>query len=334
MAISAGIQRDDLDTNGEAYTLTIKWDGELAANGELPAAELGAALQGLDRVLQLAYYSQQTTKLELPPSGTSSRVLFRVREVRKSSYIVEASIVAGGIILNSVLGNASYDAIKGLWNWSATLITTHIKAKRERKTLDGVVEEIEKVAKSNGIRISVDRVDTEDFVTALDNALDNATVPLESSAATEVLSLKGQAIDIVIDKKGRQAIRMPFEPPALDPDADEVIEAPVKFVRINKKTGYGLMSFVRPSDASQVPQQRFHCADKTIRRRANQYTGSFHTDVPLVVKMQRKNYAAERRGHYWLILGTANPVEDEMLPFAKAERKKKSHKGRPKLDGE
>lgn len=113
MAISAGIQRDDLDTNGEAYTLTIKWDGELAANGELPAAELGAALQGLDRVLQLAYYSQHTTKLELPPSGTSSRVLFRVREVRKSSYIVEASIVAGGIIFNSVLGNASYDAIKG-----------------------------------------------------------------------------------------------------------------------------------------------------------------------------------------------------------------------------
>ncbi|MBY0313828.1 MAG: hypothetical protein K2W85_17320 [Phycisphaerales bacterium] len=332
MAKSAGIQRDDIDLSGEAYNLTIKWDGELAANGELPAAELGAALQGWDRFLQLAYYSQQTTKLELPPSGTSARVQFRVREVRKGSYIVEASIVAGGVILKSVLGNAPYDAIKALWKWSATLVKTHIKAKRERKTLDGVVEELEKVAKENEIRISVDREDTEDFAAALDNALDNATVPLDSSAATEVLTLKGQTLDIVIDEQGRAAIKMPFEPPALDPDADEVIEAPVKFVRINKKTGYGLMSFARPRDASQLSQQRFHCQDKTIKRRANPYTGSFHTDVPLVVKMQRKNYAAERRGHYWLILGIANPVEDDLLPFAKAEKRKKGKKGLPKKD--
>lgn len=176
----------------------------------------------------------------------------------------------------------------------------------------------------------MDREDTEDFAAALNTALDNATAPLDSSAAREVLSLKGQTVEIVVDDKGRQAIKVPFEPPTLDPDAEDVIEAAVKFVRINKKTGYGLLSFAKITDKSQLGQQRFHCEDKSIRRRANQYTGSFHEDVPLVVKMQRKNYAADRRGHYWLILGTANPTEEGLLPFAKAERKEKGKKRKQK----
>lgn len=326
MAKSAGIQRDDIDTRGDAYELTIKWEGQLADTGEIPAAELGAALQGWDRFLQLSFYSYQSSDLQIPKTGTLMRVDFRVRRVRKGSFVVDASITLGGIIATGVIGNAAYDAIKKVWGWSVTLVQTHIKAKRERKTLDGVVEELEKVAKANDIRVSVDREDTEDFAAALNTALDNATAPLDSSAAREVLSLRGQAVEIVVDDKGRQAIKVPFEPPTLDPDAEDVIQAAVKFVRINKKTGYGLLSFARITDKSQLGQQRFHCEDKSIRRRANQYTGSFHEDVPLVVKMQRKNYAADRRGHYWLILGTANPTEEGLLPFAKAERKKRGQK--------
>jgi hypothetical protein len=334
MAKSARTTWEDTDTQSDAYELTIKWDGALADTGEIPAAELGAALQGWDRFLQLAFYSYQSSDLQIPKPGTTMRVDFRVRRVRKGSFVVDASITLGGIIATGVIGNAAYDAIKKVWGWSVVLVKTHIKAKRERKTLDGVVEELEAVAKQNEIRVSVDREDTEDFAAALNAALDNATAPLDSSAAKEVLSLKGQTVEIVVDEAGRQAIKLPFEPPKLDPDADDVIEAPVKFIRINKKTGYGLMSFVRPADASQLSQQRFHCEDKSIRRRANQYTGSFHEDVPLVVKMQRKNYATERRGHYWLILGTANPSDEDLGLFAKAERKRKRKKGRTKKGDE
>ncbi len=332
MAKSAGIQRDEINTRGEVYELTLKWDGELADTGEIPATELGAALQGWDRFLQLSFYSYQSSDLQIPKTGTSIRVDFRVRQVRKGSFVVDASITLGGIIAAGVIGNAAYDAIKKMWEWSVVLVQTHIKAKGERKTLDGVVEELEKVAKANDIRVSIDRQDTEDFAAALNTALDNATVPLDSSAAREVLSLKGQTVEIVVDGKGRQVIKAPFEPPTLDPDAEDVIEAAVKFVRINKKTGYGLLSFVRATDKSQLGQQRFHCEDKSIRRRGNQYTGSFHEDVPLVVKMQRKNYAADRRGHYWLILGTANSTDEGLLPFPKAERKKKGRKRKSGLE--
>ncbi len=327
MAKFAGPQQDEIRTPGNTYELTITWDGELAETGEIPAFELGAALQGWDRFLQISFYAYQSADLQLPKAGTSNRVDFRVRRVRKGSFVVDATIELGGIIAAGVIGNAAYDAIKKFWGWSALLVKTHVKAKRERRTLDGVVEELERVAHSTDIRVSVDREHTEDFAAALNSALDNATVPLDSSAAREVLSVKGQDIQIVLDHAGRQAIATGFEPPTLDPDAEDVIEAPVKFIRINKKTGYGLLSFVRITDKSQLGQQRFHCQDKSIRRRANQYTGSFHEDLPLVVRMQRKNYSTERRGHYWLLLGTAKPSDEGMLPFSKSARKSRGDKG-------
>lgn len=332
MAKSARIPWDETEARSGPYEITIKWEGALADSGEIPAAELGAALQGWDRFLQLAFYSHQASYLQLPKSGTDLRVDFRVRRVRKGSFVVDASITLGGIVATGVIGNAAYDVIKQVWSWSGVLVKTHIKAKRERKTLDGVVEELEAIAKQHDIRISQNREDTEDFAAALNASLDNATAPLDSSAAREVLSLKGETLEIVVDDAGRQAIRLPFEPPQLDPDADDVIEAPVRFVRINKKTGYGLMSFVRPSDASQLGQQRFHCEDKSIRRRANSYTASFHEDVPLEVRMQRKNYAKERQGHYWLILGTAKTSAEGFLPFATGRRRRRGNQRTSKDD--
>jgi hypothetical protein len=330
MTKSADNQGNEFDTRSDAYELTITWQGGLAESGEIPAAELGRALQGWDRFLQLSFYSYQSSDLQLPKAGTTMRVDFRVRSVRKGSFVVDASVSLGGMILSGVVGSAAFEVVKKVWGWSVLLVQTHIKAKRERKTLDGVVEELENVAKAFEIRVSPDREDTENFAAALNTALDGATTPLDSSAAREVLSLKGQPLDIVVDDDGRQAIRVPFEPPTLDPEAEDVIEAAVKFVRINKKTGYGLLSFARPTDKSQLGQQRFHCEDKSIRRRANQYTGSFHEDVALVVKMQRKNYADNRRGHYWLIFSTASPADEGLLPYADAARKRKGKKRKPK----
>ncbi|MDX2132862.1 MAG: hypothetical protein SFY69_12500 [Planctomycetota bacterium] len=311
------------------FQVTLTFDGELADRGELPAAELGAALQGWDRFLQLAYYSQETSVLELPKSGTSFRVEFHVRKISKGSFLVDATLWFGVAAVGGIIGNRADAIANKLWEWSSKIIKAHIKAKREKKTLDGVVAELETLAKAESVRVSKNREDSEDFATAVNTALTNATVPLDSSAAKEVLALKGQAVDIVIDQNGRAAIRAPFDPPALDPEADPVIDAPVKFIRINKKTGYGLFQFVRPQDESQLGQQRFHCEDKAIRRRANQYTGSFHEDIPLKVRMQRKAYETSRHGHYWLIVGTGAPdVADQGLfgPHDGAKKGKKRKK--------
>lgn len=288
------------------FQVTLTFDGELAERGELPAAELGVALQGWDRFLQLAYYSHEASVLELPKPGTTHRVEFHVRKISRGSLLVDATLWIASAAVGGIIGNRADALAIGLWKWTRKVIHAHIKAKRERKTLDGVVNELEAAAKSEGIRVSNNRENSEDFATAVNTALNNATVPLDSSAAKEVLALKRLNVDVIIDQNDRAAIRAPFDPPSLDPDAEPVIEVPVKFIRINKKTGYGLFTFTRPKDESQLGQQRFHCDDKSIRRRANQYTGAFHEDTALVVRVQRKAYEKARHGHYWLIVGAGS----------------------------
>lgn len=315
------VPRDEARVLG-AFELILKFDGKLAQRGELPAAELGAALQGWDRFLQIAYYSQETNVLELPKSDTLLRIGFRVRHVGEGSFLVKAALWVGEAAAQGLIGSSADATVKRLLAWSGKLIKRLVKSKREKRTLDGVVDGLEKLAKAEKIRVNRNRVDSEEFATAINSALDNATVPLDSSAAREVLSLKGESLDIVIDEEGRAAIRAPFDPPKLDPEADPVIEVPVKFIRINKKTGYGLFNFVRPQDESQVGQQRFHCDDKSIRRRANKYTGAFHEDSPLTVRMQRKAYEKSRHGHYWLIVSVVEPDVEEQGLFGPQQNAK------------
>lgn len=318
-----------VDLEDGAYVeVTLRLTGNMAEGGELPASDLGASLIGWDRVLQLAYYTQETSALEPPKPGTSSRVYMHVQRVGKGSVLVIILIWFGLTALEGVISNRSDAVGLRLFKWTKKLVATHVDAKRKTKTLDGVVDRLEEAAKTEGIRFSNNREVSEDFATALNAALSNATLPLDSSAARSVLSLKGQDVDIVVDEQGRAAIRAPFEPPALDPDADDVIEAPVKFIRINRKTGYGLLQFVRPQDESQVSQQRFHCDDKSIRRRANQYTGAFHHDTPIRVKLQRKAYQQSRRGHYWLIVGTASAAEDDGGLFSSVRPPKPRKRGK------
>lgn len=323
---------DDESTLSRGYGLTLTFEGKLAEDGQLPAAELGAALQGWDRLLQLAVYSHESATLAVPKSGTGFRVEFRVRRVSKGSFLVDAMIFVGLAAAAGITGNRADAVVLRVWKWASTLVKTHIRAKRNKGTLDAVVDDIEAVAQAEDIRPSKNREESEDFVTALNSALDNATVPLDSSAGREILSLKGKALDIVIDEAGRTAIRAAFDPPTLDPEADDVIDAPVKFIRINRHTGKGLLEFVRPADESQLGHQRFHAEDRAIRRRANQYTGAFHHDVPLMVKMQRKAYAVQRHGHYWLIVGASEPEKTQGLfgPVDESDEPRKKQKQKRK----
>ncbi len=309
--------------------VTLTFYGRIADQGEMPAAELGVALQGWDRLLQLAYYSQHASILEVPKPGTSFRVEFHVRRISKGSLLVSAVLWIANSAGSELVGEGAKVALGKLVKWASKMIKAHIEAKSVQRTLDGAVDAIDAVARGEGIRVSKNRVDSEDFATALNTALMNATVPLDSSAAKQVLSLKGQVVDIVIDDNDRVALRAPFEPPALDPNAEPVIEVPVKFIRINRKTGSGLLTFIRPTDESQLGQQRFRCEDKSIRGRANNYTGAFHEDTALVVRVQRKAYEKTRHGHYWLIVGPARTRVDEVGLFGPNDEQKRVKKRKP-----
>lgn len=318
--------KQHLSALGPCVEVRFHLEGKLADAGEVPAGELGLALQGWDRLLQMTFYAEQTNLLELPKPGTSFRIAFHVERVEQGSVLVLACIYFGTRAAEGIVGGRADALAVKLFRVCGRFIKGLIRSKAEKGTLDATVDEVEAIAKDENIRVSKNREVTEDFATALNAAAANATVPLDSSAAKERLSIKGQDVDIVVDQAGRQAIRAGFDPPSLDPEADEVIEAPVKFIRINRKTGYGLFQFTRPKDESQVGMQRFHCDDRAIRRRANQYTGAFHEDTSLTVKMQRKVWEQSRKGHYWLIVGAAGAAPPDPGLFSEKRKTRKRKK--------
>ncbi|MHA7811957.1 MAG: hypothetical protein ACX94C_00990 [Phycisphaerales bacterium] len=287
--------------DNDSVQLRLKLSGDGLQSGEIRAYDLGQTLLGWDRILNLSYYATEATTLSVPESGTVFQSRLIVRRVDKGSVVVDVGLWFSNHAASGLIGAGSLVVGRRVLLWAKSGITTYIQNKESGSTFDDTVGDFEDLAKEHGVRLKSSRIESEDYVKAFGNALTNATVPLDSDAAQEILSLRGEDLDIVIDSRGRKAIRKPFTPPEIDPDAEGIVVAPVKFIRINKQTGNGIFEFSRPVDESQLGHQRFKCKDVSIRRRANEYTRSFHLDISIDVRMQRKMYDKNRSGHYWLI---------------------------------
>jgi len=296
---------DDIDfipDESSCIPIQIMFSGGGADSNAIPAQDLGLALQGLNRTLQIAFYSYESASIILPKPNTTFRSEYRIQRIRPGSVITDGLMWLGENAAIGVVQGTAFAGSVAFWKYKKKLIELLIRYKTNDLTLDQAVDSLENDLEIDNIRHDRNRIKTEDFISELYRSLNQATTPLDTAAATEVLSVKGQDLDIVIDKNGRQAIKKPFAPTGYDPEADPIIEADIKFIRINKQTGNGIMQFSRPTDESQMGHQRFKCDDKSIRSSGNDYTYSFHTDKPLNVVAQRKAYDRSRRGHYWLIL--------------------------------
>lgn len=294
--------------------LIVRWSGNYVDQGEMPLGDLGQALWGIERLTQIFIHTSRASTLSLPRRGLQQYRL-QVRGIRNGSLIVDAGLYVADQTLATVVGTAGLGLLVFGWKWGTKVVSSYLKSKLRGTTFDGFVTSLESAASEEDIRIKVDRRASERVAIAVDHALTQATVPLDSAAALQEMRVAGRDVNIVLDSDGRQAILRPFAPPSLEPDSDAIIEAMVRFIRINKTTGNGLMQFVNPQDESQVGTQRFHSDDNSISSRANAYTGAFHQDSPLRVHLQRKNYGEGRHGHYWLIVGTAEAERQGMLPF-------------------
>lgn len=285
---------------GDDAAFRLEFRGGPADAGEMPASELADALQGWDRLIQLAMYAQLRAELDVPTASHAGDIELRVRRVDRGSVIVDAVVWMADNIAGEVFATlATAGAIKA-WPWIKDLWRTQIEVRQSNGTEDDLIQEIEKLAaKDYAIRVAKNREKSEKFVSSLSAAVSNASTPLESSA-TEMKALVGKDTPLAVTRADRRIIMTPLMPPAIEPD-EGVIEARVRFIRINKSTGKGLFQFVHPRDETQVATQRFHCVDASIRKRANQYTGAFHHDTGLLVRLQRKAYEVGRHGHYWLM---------------------------------
>lgn len=277
--------------------------GRLADEGQIELSDLGAALQGWHTLVQLAFFTSETTKLELPPPGTAYRLELRVTALHEGSLILNVVAWLGSHAAQGLVGNRFDAACVHAFKWLQDIVSSFLTLRRAKPetTIDDVTTTVERAAKSHGIRIAKDREVSVLYSQAIHAALQNATVPLDSSAGQALLRMSGADLEIEIDEGGRALIRAPLAEPVIDATVGEIIEGDVKFVRINKKTLHGLMNFVHPQDESQVSQQRFVCTDKTMRKRANVYTRAFHEDTPLTIRAQLMAYEAAAGWHgFWI----------------------------------
>ena len=284
---------------------TLKYDGGLAARGEVPAAEFAQSLQGWDRLLHLAMHAHALGRLEPIPQGAARISELRIEGARKGSFLVNAALFLGGAAAAGIIGNGAYDLAKRGWPWAAAMLRSQVDLRRKRVTEDEAIDEIERLAREHNLRVTRNRENSERYLASVSSSLGDATALLQSSAASVQATLTEVEVPIIITQTDRSALMTPYEPPTLDPEDQGVISTAVRFIRINRRTGNGTMEFLAPKEPSQFGVQRFRCIDPMIRRRANRYTGAFHLDTPMVVKMQRKGYEQGRRGHYWLIAGLA-----------------------------
>lgn len=297
---------------GDDTSLRLEFRGGPADAGEMPAAELADALQGWDRLIQLAMYAHFTARLEVPPAGHAGDIELRVRRVGRGSVIVDTVVWVADNAAEGVFGTLAVAGMVKAWPWVKDLWRTQVEVRNGNGTEDDLIQAVETLAaKEYATRVAKNREKSEKFVSSLSAAVTNASTPLDSSAG-EMSATVGGASPLIVTRAERRIITTPLMPPAIEPEED-VIHSRVRFIRINKRTGKGLFQFVHPRDESQVPTQRFHCVDVSIRKRANQYTGAFHHDTGLLVRLQRKAYEAGRHGHYWLIDRVVRADEPELF---------------------
>jgi hypothetical protein len=302
---------DEMLSIRDRLRIQLVFSGGAAEGGEIPMGELGQAMDGWERLLQISIGASETAELKVVPRDSMFRVQCIPTSIGPGSVIVEVVLWFANAAAQGIIGNAAHDAVRrrlkrGL-QIGRDFVNTLLAAKRENDDKDAAIARLEAVASTSGLRIPQDRDESEHLLDAVDAALVAATIPLESAAGQVALRVPGEPLSITIDSNGRHLIKMPFAEPM--PVAGEVIDrAPVKFIRINKKTATGLLRFVRPNHPAQVAsQQYFRCVDRAIRRPGNVYTGAFHKDVVLDVAIQLRAYDAHRKGHYWLVLGPAEP---------------------------
>lgn len=307
-----------------ATRIELVHEGRTADSGRVPVGELAMAMVGWDRLIHQAYWATKVGELVNRkrdfPTGLDSRVL----AVRQGSVIVETAYwLAQSIADNSVgmiltAAVVKRNEIATACHTLGAFVATVLESKMKGEDKDLAIARLEATAKSVGLRHSRDVDESEAFLDSLSSSLERATVPLDTSAGLARLSVPSADVDIVVDERGRQFVKAAFPTPVINA-AEDVIEAEIKFIRINRKTGTGLLKFTRPSTEAQVAsQQYFRCLDDRMKRRSNLYTLAFHNVSSLRCRLQLRAYESGRRGHYWLLIGpVVENRESDELPFAR-----------------
>jgi len=241
-------------------------------------------VQGLPVKRMPAKRSRLTSEVGPPKSGSWEALIYMVIGVQASAYAPE-------------IREANEIATKWFWDRSTRLlkiIFSNIENVRDTKMLADILLDL----MLEDIKYKFGEFDLSKTIRLLVDAIQDFSEPLERSAFQLYLSHMGS--EYKLDQSDRDAIVVPLPDP-YDIAVTDPYLVPVKIVRLNIKTGRGLINFV------ETPETQKHCIieDPIVFEPKNPYGQSFSDQTWLLVEAEEVASSESGRQNYFRILSTS-----------------------------
>jgi hypothetical protein len=288
----------DNDGSELPIQMTYKLDGKIATDGNVDLSELIKSLDGFERILLIIerlYIQDQPAKRLIknrhrirsiigpPQKGSWEAILLTFISIQASAYAPEIRKT------NDAAGEWLWNQLKNMANF----IFDNIEAAIDTKMLAEFLLKEMLLHFEN----KFSDFDLATTVRLLVDALQDFTEPLEKSATQLYLS-HNQSF-LTIGKNERDAITS-ILPDADDVESCEILKVPIRFIRLNLKTGRGLINFI------DCPNKQKHCViiDENFYQPRNRYASAFANEEWLIVEAIEVNAANISKQNYWRLIST------------------------------
>lgn len=296
----------------EPTRILYRLSGGLADSGVVDAAGLARSLDGLQQLLyvceRLFILQKATSTVRLP-----TRHAIFLSPPRKGSWEQDLLWLMGvyvPLIYGEQIRDMDARAKRAIWEQIVEIknfVIAHKVAARDSADLAKLVAS-HFLAEARGL--IYDSVDLVSTVRLLLESLLFLTEPLEDSASNLDLECElGEPMQF--NQDDRYSLALPL-PDADDEQVTDEYETPIFFVRLNNKTGRGLINLL------ESPGHQRHCevVDPKFLLSRNQYDLAYADRVWIVATVQEMKPSGSRRQTYFRILETSGEryVGETLLP--------------------
>lgn len=289
--------------------VVLRFDGRAASNGVLTTDSLLASLKGWDNLLFLF----DTLVLRGAPVGPRTmhlrRPATRVHTPQRGSF--EIVLLWAGLEAVKWGYNKALDkGMPTLWRLFCDFISSYPAMKYDADTLASLAEQLRKFLREASMNMIDDEVNLYHSAVALEDVIYDATMPLDESATTLRLSTNIDTRILEIDQDFRIKSAEPLQQER-DTPLDAEREVLVRFVRLNVKTGRGLIEVY--TEGAFLPSQYCLIDDPSLRLPRNPYSESLSSQDPLKVIAQKMQPKEGRYNVYWRIAGYVGEAHQKLL---------------------
>jgi len=226
--------------------IKIHFEGLAADTGSIPVEDLIESLTGWRDFLTLSSSMFLAGKLNVTALPPCERPEVCVKAPERGSFEVTLELILKEVTFDRILAAAGLllaakndkhiaAALKKLAKWIVALFQKHVEEKRQFHSVQQVAEVLEKLAREHEIQVGDDHAQSRKAVESVDSALKKATMPVEHSAETVVVSGVGDVaeLNIKVSRSEHGAIQSHF---FFRPEHEGSFQSQITVQSLNLKT--------------------------------------------------------------------------------------------------